>query len=196
MNIKYSNKFSLFTVFLLLLIVLNACTGNKTAQYEKEQSLRYIDSLFQDLNSIKVKLDKVDFADIAERKEYVESELKLLSIYGDSTQFDPETIKVLEEFRAFSKMYRNLGRYSTNIVTETEELFIQLSTLRKSVENGDYEKEDFKKYLAQETKDVARLVEYVGIYIDPVIQTENLFFKRMEEVELITKKIKVRLGIE
>ena len=196
MKLKSIKNIALLTLSLTLLFGINACTGNKAAQYEKEQSLLYIDSLFQDLNLVKNKLDKVDFADIAERKEYVESELKLISLYGDSTQFNPETIKVLEEFRAFSKIYRNLGRYSTNIVTETEELFIQLTTLKKSVEDGDYPKEDFKKYLAQEATDVARLVEYAGVYLDPVIQTENLFFKRVEEVELMTKKIKVKRGIE
>jgi len=189
-------NFPLLTTFALVLTSLQACTGNKAAQYEKEQSLLYIDSLFQDLNLVKSKLDKVDFADIAERKEYVESELKLINLYGDSSQFELETIKILEEFRAFSKIYRNLGRYSTNIVKETEELFIQLTTLKKSVEDGDYPKEDFKKYLAQEATDVARLVEYAGIYLDPVIQTETLFFKRLEEVELITKKIKAKQGIE
>jgi hypothetical protein len=75
---------------------------------------------------------------------------------------------------------------------EYEELSTQVITLKQSVQSEEYTKEEFKKYYADEKKDVERLVEYAEIYLKPILETESLFERRMEEVRNITMKLRAK----
>lgn len=170
-------------------------SDSKLSDFEQNKAVEYIDSLNSDLQEVKLKLDKIDFADIAERKDYIESELVTIQLFGDSSIND-EMIKNLEEYRALLKMYKNFLKYSKQIVMETEELFVQLETLKKSINKGTYPKEEFKKYFQKEEDDVKRLVEFAAIYLDPVIETESLFFKREEVISKYTTRLRKQNGVE
>jgi hypothetical protein len=54
--------------------IYSSCNSGQ-ADFEKIKALELIDSLNQDLNMVKNKLNKVDLADIKERKELIEKEL-------------------------------------------------------------------------------------------------------------------------
>lgn len=66
---------------------------------------------------------------------------------------------------------------------ETEELLIQLKTLRKSVNKSEYSKAEFKQYFSKEKEDVHKLKEYAEIYLKPVIETDGLFERRVQELQ-------------
>lgn len=188
-------KISVISLVFSFLFIFSACNDNTKSVFEKQRSIELIDSLAFQLQQVESKLKKVDLRDLQERKDYVDAELVFLKLHAESQDLTPEVLRTLDEFRGFSKMYNNIGKYGPRIIAETEELQIQLATLRKSVEKGDYAKEQFKIYLEKERTDVLKLSEYASIYIDPIVETENMFFKRMDEVEALTAKIRQRKGI-
>jgi hypothetical protein len=162
---------------------------------EQDKALQFVDSLQQQLMQIKMTLDKVDVNDISERKDFIEAELRIIQMYGDSALMNSELQKSVEEYRALFKIYKNFLMYCKPIIMETEELFVQMKTLKKSVQKGIYPKEEFKTYYKQESEDVYRLKVFVETYYNPVIETEHLFDKRQEELSKITRKIRVKNGI-
>jgi hypothetical protein len=162
---------------------------------EQDKALQFVDSLHQQLIQIKTTLDKVDVNDISERKDFVEAELRIIQMYGDTALFSSELQKSVEEYRALFKIYKNFLMYCKPIIMETEELFVQMKTLKRSVQKGIYPKEEFKTYYKQESEDIYQLKVFVDTYYDPVIQTEHLFDKRQEELSKITRKIRVNNGI-
>ncbi|MCO6495721.1 MAG: hypothetical protein J5I91_08600 [Bacteroidetes bacterium] len=173
-----------------LAILLFACNNQSKTDYDKQRSLEYIDSLQNTLLEIKSKLDNIDFEEIAHRKQYILSELDFIHKTIKPEQRDAELDKILTDYQGFAMMYENLDRNIERIVKQTEELFIQTKTLRKSVENGDYKKEDFKIYLRDEARDLAQLQEDAEKYLEPVIESNEMFLKRMEKLEEITKTLK------
>jgi archaellum component FlaC len=174
------------------LIFISSCSDTKVKAYEKEKSLELVDSLSKQLSYVKYLMDEVDIQDIAERRDYVESELTLIRLKADSTDIPQEYIHSLEEFRALFKIYKAALTNYKKIVMEYEELSTQVITLKQSVQSEEYTKEEFKKYYADEKKDVERLVEYAEIYLKPILETESLFERRMEEVRNITMKLRAK----
>lgn len=179
----------------LVTMSTSAC-NNSNSDYEQQKALELIDSLHVQLNQVKSKLSQIDFADIVERKEFIEQELKLIQMYNSEIPADDVLLQALEEYRALTKIYRNALRHSKEIVMETEELTIQINTLKKTMQTQQYQKEEFKTYLQQEKEDVAQLIEYANIYLDPILETEHFFFKRMEVVSKFTDAIRLKYGIE
>lgn len=174
------------------LIFISSCSDTKVKAYEKEKSLELLDSLSKQLSYVKYLMDEVDIQDIAERRDYVESELTLIRLKADSTDIPQEYIHSLEEFRALFKIYKAALTNYKKIVMEYEELSTQVITLKQSVQSEEYTKEEFKKYYADEKKDLERLVEYAEIYLKPILETESLFERRMEEVRNITMKLRAK----
>jgi archaellum component FlaC len=174
------------------LFFMSSCSDSKVKAYEKEKSLELVDSLSKQLSYVKYLMDEVDIQDIAERRDYVESELTLIRLKADSTDIPQEYIHSLEEFRALFKIYKAALTNYKKIVMEYEELNTQVITLKQSVQSEEYTKEEFKKYYADEKKDVERLVEYAEIYLKPILETESLFERRMEEVRNITMKLRAK----
>jgi hypothetical protein len=189
------NLFFSTSILFSFVLALSACTGNSNNAFEKQRSLELIDSLEAQLLQVQSKLKKIDLKDLQERKDYVDAELVFLKVHADPDDLSPEILRILDEYRGFSKMYKNIGKYGPRIIAENEELSIQLRTLRKSVEKGDYAKEQFKVYLAKEREDVMKLSEYASVYIDPIVETEPLFFKRMDEIEALSTRIRERKGL-
>lgn len=186
-------KSTLFILSLLTSIFyFSSCSDSKIKEFEKEKSLELVDSLSKQLSYVKYLMDEVDMQDIAERRDYVESELTLIRLKADSSDIPLEYMHSLEEFRALFKIYKaGLTNYK-KIVMEYEELNSQVITLKQSVQSEDYPKEEFKKYYADEKKDVDRLVEYADIYLKPILETESLFERRMEEIRNITMKLRAK----
>ncbi|MCK9482049.1 MAG: hypothetical protein M0R38_09865 [Bacteroidia bacterium] len=183
-------KCALF-LFTFISLVVISCNNQAEIDYEKQRSLEYIDSLQSDLLEIKQKLDGIDFEEIAHRKQYILSEIKLIQEAVKPEQRSEELSKILTDYHGFFMMYENLDKNIETIVKESEELFIQTRTLKQSVENGDYGKEDFKKYLKAEAKEIAQLKTKSAAILDPVIESENMFLKRMEKLEEISKSLKI-----
>lgn len=186
-------KSTLFILSLLASIFyFSSCSDSKIKEFEKEKSLELVDSLSKQLSYVKYLMDEADMQDIAERRDYVESELTLIRLKADSTDIPLEYMHSLEEFRALFKIYKaGLTNYK-KIVMEYEELNSQVITLKQSVQSEEYPKEEFKKYYADEKKDVDRLVEYADIYLKPILETESLFERRMNEIRNITMKLRAK----
>jgi uncharacterized protein YdcH (DUF465 family) len=192
MNKKMKKSMLFILSVMTSFFYISSCSDTKIKAYEKEKSLELMDSLSNQLSYVKYLMDEVDMQDIAERRDYVESELTLIRLKADSSDIPQEYIHSLEEFRALFKIYKaGLTNYK-KIVMEYEELNTQVATLKQSVQSEEYAKEDFKKYYADEKKDVDRLVEYAEIYLKPILETESLFERRMEEVRNITMKLRAK----
>ncbi|MCZ2129607.1 MAG: hypothetical protein LC109_04995, partial [Bacteroidia bacterium] len=179
---------------ILLVLGVVACNQQSKSAYEKQRSLEYIDSLQNDLAQIKYKLDEIDFEEIAHRKQYIISMLDSFQNMDKPQQIDGELKQILIDYQGFAMMYDNLDHHIESIVKEAEELLIQLHTLRQSVEDGDYGKQDFKLYLSEVSNGISELQELSSKYLDPVIDSEAMFLKRMERFEEVVHNIRTNGG--
>lgn len=183
-----------FLFIILLVLGVVACNQQSKSAYEKQRSLEYIDSLQNDLAQIKYKLDEIDFEEIAHRKQYIISMLDSFQNMDKPQQIDGELKQILIDYQGFAMMYDNLDHHIESIVKEAEELLIQLHTLRQSVEDGDYGKQDFKLYLSEVSNGISELQELSSKYLDPVIDSEAMFLKRMERFEEVEHNIRTNGG--
>jgi chromosome segregation ATPase len=183
-----------FLFIILLVLGVVACNQQSKSAYEKQRSLEYIDSLQNDLAQIKYKLDEIDFEEIAHRKQYIISMLDSFQNMDKPQQIDGELKQILIDYQGFAMMYDNLDHHIESIVKEAEELLIQLHTLRQSVEDGDYGKQDFKLYLSEVSNGISELQELRSKYLDPVIDSEAMFLKRMERFEEVVHNIRTNGG--
>lgn len=183
-----------FLFIILLVLGVVACNQQSKSAYEKQRSLEYIDSLQNDLAQIKYKLDEIDFEEIAHRKQYIISMLDSFQNMDKPQQIDGELKQILIDYQGFAMMYDNLDHHIESIVKEAEELLIQLHTLRQSVEDGDYGKQDFKLYLSEVSNGISELQELSSKYLDPVIDSEAMFLKRMEWFEEVVHNIRTNGG--
>ncbi|MBX2986130.1 MAG: hypothetical protein KF882_09220 [Bacteroidia bacterium] len=183
-----------FLFIILLVLGVVACNQQSKSAYEKQRSLEYIDSLQNDLAQIKYKLDEIDFEEIAHRKQYIISMLDSFQNMDKPQQIDGELKQILIDYQGFAMMYDNLDHHIESIVKEAEELLIQLHTLRQSVEDGDYGKQDFKLYLSEVSNGISELQELSSKYLDPVIDSEAMFLKRMERFEEVVHNIRTNGG--
>lgn len=182
-------KLTGFLFFFPILISLLSSCGNAQGKFEQDKAIQFLDSLDQQMMQVQKLIERIDIHEIENRKEFLYQELQIVQFHTDSTSISQDDIKVYEDIRALSRIYRNALREFKLIVMETEELTIQLKTLRKSVMNNEYTKEEFKLYFSQEKEDVEKLVEYAEIYLRPVVETDGLFERRIVELNKLNAPI-------
>lgn len=175
-HIKILLIFSLFSFSTFL----HSCKSNQKQQQEIEIAM--IDSLFVPLNQTKEILN-FDINEIKERTVFIDSIEVFFKFYNQTTP-DPETSLSLDKLFGIKRIYATAIKQYTNCVLETEELFIQLNTLKQSVMENKYSKEEFKKYLAVERKDIYENLNFGKKFIKPVSEIEQEFNRSAEKVNL------------
>jgi hypothetical protein len=181
------HKLTGFLFFLPIFISLLSSCGNAQEKFEQDKAIQFMDSLDQQIVQVRNLIERIDIQELEDRKEFLYQELNIAQYQTEPLSQDD--IKVYEDIRALSRIYRNALREYKLIVMETEELIIQLKTLRKSVMKNEYSKEEFKQYFSQEKEDVEKLVEYAETYLRPVVETDNLFERRIVELNKLNAPI-------
>ncbi|MDI1233985.1 MAG: hypothetical protein PSX81_06880 [bacterium] len=183
--------FKLFPYLFILSCFYCACNAPKP-DYETQVELQYLDTLNDRLLGIKTLLDKVDLADIEERSEVIEHNLQFCSIKMEEKAIEPdeEMKRLFEEYRALDRLYLNTAKQYTAIVKQTEELFIQIKTLKESAKEKDYDKVVFKVYFNQAKKEILSLNSLAQNTLKLCVESESVFTRRQEEVETLAEALK------
>lgn len=178
-----------FVVFLLILV---SCNNKYKADYEVQAELRMIDTLHSRLLTVKGWLDKMSLAEIQERKDIIKHNYEFCDEKYREKQIpvDEETGRLMDEYKSYGKLYKRAADSFTPIVTETEELFIQLKTLKESAHSKDYKKETFLKYFEEEKKAVLKLYAFAEMVLKPTVETDLAFERAQKKVEVLAESLK------
>lgn len=182
----------MFKYFVPLLLLFTSCQSGYKADYEVQAELQMIDTLSQRLSTVKTWLDRMPLAEIQERKEIVAHNMGFIEeeIVAQKKTPDEITIRLLDEYRAYGKLYKRSADSFKPIVMETEELLKQLKTLKESAHSKDYEKETFLKYFEKEKSDVVTLFDYASTIIKPLIDTDLDFERAEKKIEDLCENLK------
>lgn len=188
---EFCNMFKKIFYFLLFSFVLTQCK-NKTVEYEIQYELQMIDTLQNRLGEVKTWLDKVDIEDYAERADIIENNYYYCDSYFRSHKIEvtKDISTMMDEYKGLMNIYKIVLNNHKNIVMETEELYIQLKTLKNSTKSKDYKKETFKQYFQKEKEDILKLHDMAKYVLTPAIVTENNFHRRQTEVEELMDSFK------
>lgn len=176
-----------------MLIVLAACKGGHRADYEVQAELQMIDTLQSRLLTVKSWIDQVNWDEMQERKDIIEHNLHYIEMHYTERglMMDPGTAQMLDEYKTFGKLYKKASDSFKPIVTELEELLIQLKTLKASAYEKDYEKETFLKYFHKEKEDITTLYNLALNMQKPVVDTNMAFDRTQKRVEELAEELKL-----
>lgn len=183
--------FKLFTFLFISACVFTAC-NQQGVDYEKQAELQYLDTLNSKLLDVKSLLDRVELADIEERSEVIEHNLSYcqLKMEEKGIEADEEINRLFEEYKALDRLYLNTAKQYTPIVKQTEDLFLQVKTLKESANDKDYDKSVFKLYFNQAKKEILALHRLSLNTLKLVVESESVFTRRQEEVEALAEELK------
>lgn len=189
--LKFVQMFKLFTFLFISIALFSAC-NNDVPDYEKQAELQYLDTLNERLLGIKGLLDKVELADIEERSEVIEHNIQFCNLKMQEKGIEPdeEIKRLFEEYKALDRLYLNTANKYTSIVKQTEELFIQVKTLKESANSKDYDKAVFKVYFNQAKKEILALHDMAQNTLKLCVESESVFTRRQEEVEDLAEQLK------
>lgn len=189
--LKFVQMFKLFTFLFISIALFSAC-NNDAPDYEKQAELQYLDTLNKRLLGIKGLLDKVELADIEERSEVIEHNVQFCNLKMKEKAIEPdeEMNRLFEEYKALDRLYLNTANKYTSIVKQTEELFIQVKTLKESANDKDYDKAVFKVYFNQAKKEILALHDLAQNTLKLCVESESVFTRRQEEVEDLAEQLK------
>ncbi|MBI1306865.1 MAG: hypothetical protein GC181_09680 [Bacteroidetes bacterium] len=117
------------------------------------------------------KLLLIDYKTIENRRDLIESHLRLIDMYVRDTM-TPEFGMQLGKYEGVLKIYKNFLKNYSECLEETEELTEQAEDLRKAVESKEISKDSFKVYYAKETDDQIENMTRVRNLIKPVHSVE------------------------
>ena len=183
--------FKLFTFLFISASILSACNSSDI-DYEKQVELQYLDTLNERLFNVKALLDKVELADIEERSEVIEHNVEFCNLKMTEKAIEPdeEIKRLFEEYKALDRLYLNSIKQYTTIVKQTEELFLQVKTLKESANQKDYDRAVFKLYFNQAKKEILALHQLAQNTLKLVVESESVFTRRQEEVESLAEELK------
>jgi hypothetical protein len=178
--------------FFLPLLILAACTNGYKADYEVEAELQLIDTLQARLSTIKGWLDKMPLEEVLEREDIIAHNLTFIDQSYKETGLaaDEETLALLEEYKSYGLIYARTADHYTGIVTDMEELLIQIKTLKASAHSKDYKKETFLKYFKEEKEAVLNLFSQSEAVLKPAIDTDLSFERAQQRVEGLAESLK------
>ncbi len=179
-----------FAIFALFLIA--SCSNSNKADFEVKAELQMMDTLETRLDEVKSWLDKMPLSEIKERKDIVNHNLDFIESYHKESgeKVDIETAQLFDEYKGYGKLYgRTIDAYK-HIVMETEELYVQLKTLKESAHSKDYKKELFLNYFQKEKADVEQLYNYSKSYLYRIIETDLMFERSQKRIEEVAEKLK------
>lgn len=189
--LKFVLMFKLFVKLIIIIPFIYSCNNNGT-DYEKTAELQYLDTLSVRLASVKDLLDKVELADIQERRDIIENNSRYCEMRYKELGVEPgqDVVRLLDEYKALGKLYENTIASYKPIVMQMEELLIQVKTLKESANDKDYNKETFKVYFNKEKEEVIALYNLANNTLGPCVETESVFSKRQEAVEELSESLK------
>ena len=189
--LKFVQMFKLFTFLFISASILSACNDNRI-DYEKQAELQYLDTLNGRLLVVKDLLDKVELADIQERIEVIEHNVSFCNLKMEEKAIEPdeEIKRLFEEYKALDRLYINTANQYTPIVKQTEDLFLQVKTLKESANDKDYDKAVFKVYFNQAKSEILALYKLSQNTLKLVVESESVFTRRQEEVEALAEELK------
>ncbi len=189
--LKFVQMFKLFTFLFISASILSACNSSDI-DYEKQVELQYLDTLNERLFNVKALLDKVELADIEERSEVIEHNVEFCNLKMTEKAIEPdeEIKRLFEEYKALDRLYLNSIKQYTTIVKQTEELFLQVKTLKESANQKDYDRAVFKLYFNQAKKEILALHQLAQNTLKLVVESESVFTRRQEEVESLAEELK------
>lgn len=152
-----------------------------------------IDTLQNRLSTVRSWIDQVNLDEINERREIIEHNLMYIQNHyvEKKIMMSPEIAQMLDEYKNFGKLYKKAADSFKPIVTEMEELIIQLKTLKESAYGKDYKKETFLKYFEKEKEDVLRLYDFATMVQRPVVETDIAFDRSQKRVEALAEDLKL-----
>lgn len=180
------------TLAIFALFLIASCSNSNKADYEVKAELQMMDTLKTRLDEVKSWLDKMPLSEIQERKDIVKHNLDFIeSSYRESGEkVDLETAQLFDEYKGYGKLYtRSIDAYK-RIVMETEELYVQLNTLKESAHSKDYKKELFLNYFHKEKLDVEQLYDFSKKYLHRIIETDLMFERSQKRIEEVAEALK------
>lgn len=182
----------MFKYFIPLCFVFAACQDGHKADHEVQAELRMLDTLNARLQTVKSWLDYMPLAEIQERKDIVKHNYEYCDARYREKQLvvDEETARLMDEYKSYGKLYGKASDSFKPVVTEMEELLLQLKTLKESAYSKDYEKTTFLKYFNKEKEDVLRLYKLAEMVLKPVKDTDLSFERAQKRVEELAESLK------
>ena len=180
----------MYKYFIACLVALSACQQGYKADYEVKTELALIDTLQNQLNTIKSWLDFMPLADIQERKDIINHNLEYLQEQYVSRHMtlSPEDALLMDEYKSYSKLYSRAIDSFKPVVMEVEELMIQLKTLKASAHSKDYEKATFLSYFNQEKTAVEKVYKLADKLLKPLKETDLAYERAQTKVEAIAEQ--------
>ena len=180
----------MYKYFLASLLIFAACQKGFKADYEVKTELQLIDTLQNQLNTIKTWLDFMPLADIQERKAIIEHNLSYLEEQYVSKHLllTPEDALLMDEYKSYAKLYGRAIDSFKPVVMEVEELMIQLKTLKASAHSKDYEKATFLKYFNEEKTAVEKLYKLADKLLKPIQETDLAYERAQTKVEAMSEE--------
>jgi len=183
-------------IFILSIAFLMACKGGHPADYEVQVELQLIDTLKGKIETVRGWMEKMPLNEIQERLDVINnnSDYIIHQLREQGLQADEQMSKTMDDYKAFKKLYSVCADSFKPIVTEAEELFYQLKTLKESAYTKDYQKDTFLMYFHKEKADVEQLYQLASSILKPAVDTDLDFERTEAEVEAIAQELKENSG--
>lgn len=182
----------MFKYLISFVLILAACNNGHKADYEVQAELKLIDTLQNRIQTVTSWLDKMPLSEIQERKDIISHNLEFVKTeYNEQNLIaDPESMMILDEYRGYGKLYKKVSDSFKAIVMETEELDLQLKTLKESAYSKDYKKETFLEYFYKEKREVENLYKLSYDILKPMVDTDLDYERTQKQVEEIAEALK------
>lgn len=180
----------MYKYFIACLLIVSACQQGYKADYEVKTELQLIDTLQNQLNTVKTWLDFMPLADIQERKAIIEHNLSYLEeqYVSNHKLLSPEDALLVDEYKSYAKLYGRAIDSFKPVVMEVEELMIQLKTLKASAHSKDYEKATFLKYFNEEKAAVEQLYKLADKLLKPIQETDLSYERAQTKIEAMSEE--------
>jgi hypothetical protein len=174
------------------MLILAACNNGHKADYEVQAELKLIDTLQNRIQTVTSWLDKMPLSEIQERRDIISHNLDFIKTeYNEQNLIaDPESMMILDEYKGYGKLYKKVSDSFKAIVMETEELHVQLKTLKESAYSKDYKKETFLEYFNKEKNEVETLYKLSYDILKPMVDTDLDYERTQKQVEEIAEALK------
>lgn len=185
-------KYLVTCLVIAAVVFAMSCSDRRKADYEVQAELQLIDTLNYRLLTVRDWLDKMPLKEINERIEIIDNNLAFIrdQMAEQKLEEDEETSRLLVEYKSYGMMYQKASDSFTHMVTEMEELIIQLKTLKESAYSKDYKKDIFLTYFHREKKEVLDLYKYAAIVLKPLVDTDLSFERTEKQIEDLAEGLK------